>query len=246
MVYYEQIDRLKQQLTDKFVVVDESRPELRRFAGQTGVVKTVNMSGRALVQFDAYNNIGWYDIDPTCLKIVDAPPAQPEAKKDKSAPTKVDKPAAAKTEKPTAAAKPAAAPKAGGSVADILAAARGGAKSAPAKPAEAVATKEAAPAPAAKPGAANPKAMSVADILAAARGKTSPAPAAAQPKAEVAKPAAAPPKPVAPPPVEATVEETPVAAPPAAAAPAGGKLSKRDQYPAMADMVAYCRTADAK
>jgi len=34
------------------------------FAALTGSVKTVNMSGRALVEFDGYNNIGWFDIDP--------------------------------------------------------------------------------------------------------------------------------------------------------------------------------------
>ncbi len=32
------------------------------FTVRTGVIKTVNMSGRALVEFDGHNNIGWYDI----------------------------------------------------------------------------------------------------------------------------------------------------------------------------------------
>ena len=62
---FEHIDKLKSQYTDKYVVVDESQPELKRFRGLTGTVKTVNMSGRALVEFDGYANIGWYDIDPS-------------------------------------------------------------------------------------------------------------------------------------------------------------------------------------
>src|SRR5215475_9515810 len=86
---FDHIEKLKQQYTDKYVVVDESRPELQRFRGLTGAVKTVNMSGRALVEFDGYNNIGWYDIDPLFLKVVDAPLPKPEAKegkKEKAAP----------------------------------------------------------------------------------------------------------------------------------------------------------------
>ena len=61
---FDNILELQRHWTDKYVVVDESRPELRRFAGMTGTVKTVNFSGRALVQFDANNNIGWFDIAP--------------------------------------------------------------------------------------------------------------------------------------------------------------------------------------
>ena len=74
------IERLQQEYTDKYVVVDDTRPELRRFRGMTGLVKTVNMNGRALVQFDGNNNLGWYDIDPAFLRIVDTPPAPLEAK----------------------------------------------------------------------------------------------------------------------------------------------------------------------
>jgi hypothetical protein len=37
----------KREYTDKYVVVDAARPELRRFFGMTGTVKTINMSGRA-------------------------------------------------------------------------------------------------------------------------------------------------------------------------------------------------------
>ena len=79
---FEQIEKLKQDYTDQFVVVDATRPELRRFRDRTGQVKTVNMSGRALVEFDDVNNIGWFDIDLDFLKVVDAPKKEePAAKK---------------------------------------------------------------------------------------------------------------------------------------------------------------------
>ena len=72
---FEQIERTKQQYTDKYVVVDATRPELARFRDVVGRVKTVNMSGRALVEFDDYHlNIGRYDIAPEFLKVVDKPP----------------------------------------------------------------------------------------------------------------------------------------------------------------------------
>ena len=70
---FEHIEKLQAEYVDKYVVVDDQRPELRRFSGLTGVVKTVNMSGRALVQFDGRNNIGWYDIDIDYLRVVDQP-----------------------------------------------------------------------------------------------------------------------------------------------------------------------------
>src|SRR5262245_16382507 len=159
---FDHIEKLKNNLTDKYVVADVSRPELQRFHGLTGMVKTVNMSGRALVEFDGFNNIGWYDIDPAFLKVVDAPPPKAEAKeaKKEKAPAKADKPAAAN---PAAAPKPAAAaaaakPAGKQSVAEILAAARKAAGAAPAAPvAEA---KPVAPAKSAPGG----KGMSMAEI----------------------------------------------------------------------------------
>ena len=78
---FEHIENLKRAYTDKLVVVAEDRPELGRFQGQTGTVRTVNMSGRALVEFDGNQNIGWFDIDVDFLKLVDEPVATetPEA-----------------------------------------------------------------------------------------------------------------------------------------------------------------------
>lgn len=196
---FEHIEKLKQEYTDKYVIVDGSRPELRRFGGLTGTVRTVNMSGRALVEFDAYNNIGWYDIDVDFLKVIDQPLAKPEAKPAAKAAAKASPKAAPTAKKDAPAAKSAA----GMSMEEMLAAARankgGGAAAAPAKTdpkgmsvADVMAAARtdkggggaAAPAPAKK----DPKAMSVEEMLAAARGETSGggAPAAA------AVPAAAP------------------------------------------------------
>ncbi len=89
----EEIEELKEQWTDQYVIVNGDQPELARFRHMTGQVKTVNMNGRALVQFDGDGNRSWYDIQPSFLKVVDRP-----------APKAVVKPS------PKVAAKPAAKP----------------------------------------------------------------------------------------------------------------------------------------
>src|SRR6202035_4603429 len=101
----ETAEKLKAQLTDKYVVVKHGVAELKRFESLTGVVKTVNMSGRALVQFDGPVDISWYDIDPQYLSIVEAPvkkvaaakPAKEAAAKANPAPPVAAKAAPAKT-----------------------------------------------------------------------------------------------------------------------------------------------------
>jgi len=85
-----EIEKLQQQYTDQYVMVDAARPELARFAGIPGQIKTINMNGRALVQFD------WADLD--WLKIIDkpAPPPVKETVAKKPVPAKkptVEKPA---------------------------------------------------------------------------------------------------------------------------------------------------------
>ena len=149
---FDVIERLKADWTDKYVVIASPAPELARFARATGQVKTVNMNGRCLVEFDQYNNIGWYDIDPAALKIVPKPePKPPEPKAEKAAKPTPAKPAPT-AEKPAAAAKKP-------STADILAAARGKGGAAPAaargtKPPVADAVQAAAePEPVAEPAA---------------------------------------------------------------------------------------------
>ncbi|OHB81984.1 MAG: hypothetical protein A2W31_08985 [Planctomycetes bacterium RBG_16_64_10] len=72
----DQIERTRREYTDQYVVVDARRPELARFDGYVGQVKTVNMNGRALVEFlDYHRNVGWYDIELDYLKVVDKPAA---------------------------------------------------------------------------------------------------------------------------------------------------------------------------
>jgi pyruvate/2-oxoglutarate dehydrogenase complex dihydrolipoamide acyltransferase (E2) component len=169
---FDVIERLKAEWTDKYVVIDSPAPELARFARATGQVKTVNMNGRCLVEFDQFNNIGWYDVDPACLKVVPKPLPKPAEPKEKPA-----KPAA-KAAPAKEAAKPAAAKKP--STADILAAARGKAAAAPA-------AGSAKPSAGAKP--------STAEILARARGAKAAPPTVAEPEesaAAEATPAEAP------------------------------------------------------
>jgi len=129
---FEHIENLKRIYTDQLVIVDDSRTELGRFQGLTGTVKTVNMSGRALVEFDGNNNIGWYDIDVDFLKLVDEPVHETETVSTPVPPAEAATPAAeAPAEATTPAAeapaeKPAPAKADAGnmSVADMLAAAR--------------------------------------------------------------------------------------------------------------------------
>ncbi len=213
---FDQIEKLKRDLTDKYVVVDASVPELRRFEGHTGQVKTINMNGRALVEFDAWANIGWYDIELNYLKVVPKPEAPAEAKKHDAAARPAAKPAA-KTSDP----KPAVA--AGEKKLSPLEMARiqGAAKGAPAPAGE-------------KPAAAAGVKKSTADILAAARAKQ-PAVAAAAAAPAKAAPVADPPRAVEAPPAAATPPK------PAAAKPA----LTPGQRPSIPEILAWCRQHDA-
>ena len=85
----ERIEKLKQQYTGQYVVVDGQRPELARFADICGRVKTVNMNGRALVQFDGVDQ-GWYDLELDDLKVIDKP--EPKAAEAAAAPADSAKP----------------------------------------------------------------------------------------------------------------------------------------------------------
>jgi pyruvate/2-oxoglutarate dehydrogenase complex dihydrolipoamide acyltransferase (E2) component len=174
--FTESVEELKREYTDKYVVVDPGRPELARFEHYVGQVKTVNMSGRALVEFlDYHLNIGWFDIDLSALTVVEKPTAESKAK------------AEAKRAAAPAAAKPAAADAGGKKLSPLEMARQQGAMKAGG----------AAAAPAAKPASGK---QSTADILAAARAGAKPAAAAAtpaEPKAEKPKPAPAAPKPAA-------------------------------------------------
>ena len=218
---FEHIEKRKQDYTDKYVIVDDSRPELRRFKDKTGLVKTVNMNGHALVEFEMFNNIGWFDIDIDYLKIIDKPLPKPEPKKE------AKKPAAKKPAAKKADAKPAAGG-GGMSVADMLAAARGE-KSGGGAPTAAPAKTESAPAKAAAPAKPAAGKMSVEEMLAAARAEKS---ADAAPAAAVVEEAPAP-EPVEEPAAE-PVEETPAAAP----------TAKGDLPTDTAAIIEFCRKTD--
>ncbi|MFH1268791.1 MAG: hypothetical protein ABIK89_23950 [Planctomycetota bacterium] len=81
----ERVETLRQEYTDKYVVVEGERPELARFRNVVGQVKTVNFSGRALVEFDGNNNRGRYDIELDYLKVVEKPEPKPPAAKGEAA-----------------------------------------------------------------------------------------------------------------------------------------------------------------
>ena len=152
---FQHIENLQQEYTDKHVVVNEEQPELERFKGMTGIVRTVNMNGRALVEFDGDNNIGWYDIDIDFIRVIDEPvsadtpakepPAARKEEKEDKAPSELKK---AREEKDRGEM----------SVDEILAAAK-----------EDAGDGEAAD-PTEESAAADDAAMSVDDILTTARG----------------------------------------------------------------------------
>ena len=130
---FDVIERLKAEWTDKYVVIDSPAPELSRFAKTTGTVRAVNMNGRCLVEFDQFNDIAWYDIDPSHLKVVTEPLPKPEKQaKAKAAPAVKTSSSKASSPQKKSTADILAAARAGGSkpagklsTADILAKARG-------------------------------------------------------------------------------------------------------------------------
>jgi hypothetical protein len=69
----EQYEQLKEEWTDQFVAVDDSRPELTRFKDTVGRVVTVNWNMRCLVDFA---DGAWYDIAPHYLKKLPAEEAK--------------------------------------------------------------------------------------------------------------------------------------------------------------------------
>ncbi|HIE99917.1 MAG TPA: hypothetical protein EYG03_22690 [Planctomycetes bacterium] len=191
----ERAEQLKSELTDKWVVVAPSLPELRRFSALTGKVKTVNMNGQALVEFDGPVDISWYDINPEFLTVVDGP--RPKAKVAEKA-----KPAAKKS----AAASPASKPAAGGSPLDKIRAAGGGA----AKPAPAAGGSPLDKIRAQAGGAAKPAGGSPLDqIRSQAAGATKDAPA----EEAAAAPAAAPAEETKPEPKAAAAKAAPTGDP---------------------------------
>ncbi len=90
----ERVERLRHEYTDQYVVVEGRLPPLARFKGKVGRVHTVNVNGRALVEFE--DDRSRYDLELDYLKVVDKPkPKEPPARA---------KPVAAKPDMPAATA----------------------------------------------------------------------------------------------------------------------------------------------
>ncbi|WP_145364171.1 hypothetical protein [Stratiformator vulcanicus] len=90
-------ERLKREWTDQSVAVEGGPSTLDRFRERVGRVKTVNMNGDALVEFDGPADISWYDIPCRHLRVLTDEEAKKLAKalvgKDAAAEAKA-KPAA--------------------------------------------------------------------------------------------------------------------------------------------------------
>ena len=84
----ERVEKLRLEYTDQYVVVEGDLPQLAQFKGKVGQVRTINVNGRALVEFGT--DRGRYDLELDYLKVVDKP-------KPKASPAKA-KPASAKPE----------------------------------------------------------------------------------------------------------------------------------------------------
>jgi hypothetical protein len=72
-------EALKKEWTDQYVQVKDSRPELKRFAGITGRVVTVNWNGKAVIDFQ---DGGWYDIAASTDYLTKLPAEEAKAKYD--------------------------------------------------------------------------------------------------------------------------------------------------------------------
>jgi hypothetical protein len=256
----EQIEKIKSEYTDKYVTVRAEKPELVRFENYVGQVKTVNMSGRALVQFDDFNqNTGWYDIELDYLKVVDKPlpkeSRRPASRQVDGKPA-VKKPAAAAGEKklsPLELARQQGAAKSSDatvkkaptgkksagkpSTADILAAARADSAKSPAQAAGQAPKAKGASKPAQQAGSSQPKEgkLSTADILAAARGDSAKSPA---PKTKgAAEPAEAEPR--------TAVQVSGAANAPKSAQPTVSSEPKGKSDMSPEDICTWCREHDA-
>ena len=67
----ERPERLKAEWTGRRVRVRDGFPALARFAGLTGVVRTVNMNGRPIVEFEHTPDVTWYDLEFAGLEVVE-------------------------------------------------------------------------------------------------------------------------------------------------------------------------------
>jgi hypothetical protein len=66
-------DELRNAWIDQYVKVNESRPELKRFANIVGRVVTVNYGGKALVDFQ---DGAWYDVPASEEYLIKVDPSE--------------------------------------------------------------------------------------------------------------------------------------------------------------------------
>ena len=85
---------MKQEYIGQEVVVESDLPQLRRFAGISGRVRTLTRGGLALVEFDGADR-SWYDIELDYLKVVET--HEPDPAEEKPAAPVSEKPKAGKT-----------------------------------------------------------------------------------------------------------------------------------------------------
>jgi hypothetical protein len=94
----ERVEKLRLEYSDQYVVVEGDLPELAQFRGKVGQVWTINVNGRALVEFES--DRGRYDLELDYLKVVDKPkPKAPPAKAAKAKPATVKPEPSKETEK---------------------------------------------------------------------------------------------------------------------------------------------------
>ena len=74
---FAQLDQLRREWIDQYVMASPDRPELKRFAGLVGRVVTVNYNGKAVVDFQ---DGGWYDITADAAFLTRLDPAEGQAK----------------------------------------------------------------------------------------------------------------------------------------------------------------------
>lgn len=107
-----EIEQRKREWTGRRVEIAGSAETLRRFAGRAGTVMTVNMNGRALVQFDGGIDTGWYDLDFDDLRalavehehtLVTHQPGQPAPPTPAEPPPDAAPPAATASQRPSTA-----------------------------------------------------------------------------------------------------------------------------------------------
>jgi hypothetical protein len=77
-----QIEALRREWTDRYVLVKPDRAELQRFAGIVGRVITVNYNGKAVIDFQ---DGGWYDITASAEYLTPVEKAEAEKKYDAKA-----------------------------------------------------------------------------------------------------------------------------------------------------------------